>query len=55
MNRLSFFAVTDGVSRKISMSAAVIPIDGVGLFCTRVFAYIGNDGNEFGDILECFI
>ena len=48
-----FFAVSDGVSRRIATSPAVMPIYGVGQFRTRVFAYVGNEGSEFGDIQEC--
>ena len=38
MTGFSFFAVLSGAIRRIAMSPAVIPITGVGRFCTRVFA-----------------
>ena len=49
-----FFAVSAGVARGITMSPSVVPITGVGWICAGVFVDIGNDGSEFGDILECF-
>ena len=49
-----FFAVSDGMSRGITMSPAVVPISGVGWLCAGIFVDFGNDGSEFGDILECF-
>ena len=54
MTGFRFFSVLAGVSRKIAMIPAVIPIVVVGRFCTRGFVYVSNDGSEFGDILECF-
>ena len=50
----TFFAVSAGVRRIIAMSPAVMPISGVGRFCTGFFVGFGNDGSEFGNILECF-
>ena len=38
MTGFRFFAVSAGVSRRIAMSPAVMPITGVGWFYTRVFA-----------------
>ena len=48
-----FFAVSDGLTRIITMSPSIMPISGVGRLCTGVFVWVGNDGSEFGDILEC--
>ena len=49
-----FFAVSAGMSRGITMSPSVVPKTGVGWICAGVFVDVGNDGSEFGDILECF-
>ena len=49
-----FFAVSAGISRGITMSLAVVPISGAGGLCAGIFVEVGNDGSEFGDILECF-
>ena len=38
MTGFRFFVVAAGVSQKIVMSPSVMPISGVGRFCTRVFA-----------------
>ena len=54
VTRFRFFSVSAGVSRRIVMSQSKMPITVVGRFCTRVFVYVGNEGSEFGDILECF-
>ena len=49
-----FFAVSAGISRRITMSPAVVPISGVEWLCAGIFVEFGNDISEFGDILECF-
>ena len=49
-----FFAFLAGVTKRITMSPSVMPIYDVGRLCTGVFVLAGNDGSEFGDILECF-
>ena len=49
-----FFAISAGMSRGITMSPEVVPISGVGWICAGGFVEVRNDGNEFGDILECF-
>ena len=48
-----FFAVSAGMSRGITMSPSVVPISGVGWLCAGIFVEFGNDGSEFGNILEC--
>ena len=49
----SFFAVSDRISKVITMSPAVVPISGVGWLCAGIFVEVGNDSSEFEDILEC--
>ena len=36
------------------MNTAVVPIYDVRWLCAGIFVEVGNDGSEFGDILECF-
>ena len=48
------FVVLAGVSRGITMSPVVVPISGIGWHCDGIFVLLGNDGSDFGDILECF-
>ena len=54
MTGFMFFTVSAGVTRRITMSPSAMTIIGVGRLCTRDLAEVGNDGSEFGDILECF-
>ena len=49
-----FFVVLAGMTRGITMSPSVVLISGVGWLCTGVFVEFGDDGSEFGDILQCF-
>ena len=49
-----FLVVSDGMSRGITMIPAVVKISGVGWLCAGIFVEVGNDGSEFGNILECF-
>ena len=54
MTKSIFFAVSSGMYRGITMSPAVVSIYGFGWLCAGVFVLVGNDGSEFGNILECF-
>ena len=47
-----FLAVLAVIYKGITMSPEVVPTSGVGWHCTEIFVEIGNDGSEFGDILE---
>ena len=49
-----FLVFLAGMSRGITMSPVVVPISGVGWICAGIFVDVGNDGSEFGEILEYF-
>ena len=49
-----FFVVSAEVPRGITMSPEIVSISGFGWLFAGGFVKVGNDGSEFGDILEFF-